>query len=76
MKKIHNIFERVYRSDRVEELEESPTVIRSIGDVNESTIKSLADTQPAVYDDRFLIKQNGVLKELVIDDGSIILKEI
>ena len=76
MKKIHNIFERVYRSDRIDEFEENTNVITNINDTNNHTVKSLAESQPAVYDDRFLIKQAGVLKELVIDNGSIILKEI
>lgn len=77
MRKKEQIWQRFERSDRVDGQEEDTNVFSPIHDTSNFTHENLADGQPTIFEDKMLIKKDGVLKKLVIDsNNNIILEEI
>lgn len=72
-----NLFNREYRDDRTENFEESVNAFKTV-EVNSVLVGRLTQGEPTVdqENERILVKDNGVLKELAIVNGEIKLKEI
>jgi hypothetical protein len=76
MREIAEKFERKHREDRINGFEVNTNVMTDIKNVNSDTVRGLANLESAIHEDKMLIKQDGVMKELVLDEGQIILQEI
>jgi len=76
MIKSKEIFERKFNDFTLDKFYENPKSLKNLTNINNNTILDVMDNELFVNEDSIKIKNEGVIKEMIIQDNKIILQEI
>jgi len=70
------IFERKFNEFTLDKFYANPNSLKDLTNINNNTILDVMDNELFVNRDSIKIKNEGVIKEMIIQDNKIILQEI
>ena len=72
----NNIFDREHRDDSLDALEIPANTLRKVDSYVDNTLESIGENEQVILGNTIKIKSEGVIKEMIVEDNKVILKEI